>query len=704
MTRRTATFLAVPGLILLGAAAYLNSFRGAFVFDDKSAIEENAAIRRLWPLGPIFRGPRPVVDVTFAANYAIGRLHVEGYHLVNLAVHILAALALFGIVRRTLTLPVFAGRFDEAAALLGFCAALLWMVHPLQTEAVTYLTQRAESLMGLLYLLTMYALIRAASSPNHRGAWCAAAIATCALGMGCKEIMVTAPVVLLLYDRCFLAGSFGEALRRRWGLYLALAATWLILARSLAEAIGPHALSAGFRLQEVTPFQYARSEPGVILHYLALTFWPARLCLDYGWPVANGFRQIAPGLIVISALLAATVWALVRKPKWGFVSAWFFLVLAPSSSIMPIKDLAFEHRMYLPLAAPAVAAILAVWLIAARLSRRQLAIGITALLCLCAAAGLTAMTLQRNAQYRSEVSIWEDATGKRPQNPRAWSNLGEAYVNASRYEDAIRSCDKALKVEPSLSPAYYNRGLAWAGLDHMTEAISDYDKAIALKPDFAAAYNNRGVAHARAGRSYEALRDYDEALRLKPDYAQAYTNQGNVYTQLGQPADAIRDYDKAIMLNPEFAEAYYNRAIADGRLGRWDEAIRDCTRLLALNPGNAAAYNSRGNALANANRPDDAIRDFNQAIALNPGYAEAYYNRGNACADAHRNSEAIRDYDQAIALKPEFAAAYNNRAVAHYEAKAYGKARADLKMFMQLGGKPDPAFLKALEQAEGPAK
>ena len=526
MTRRTTTLLAAPAILVLGAAAYFNSLRGPFIFDDTPAIIENSAIRQLWPLGPILRGPRPVADLTFAANYAIGRLHVTGYHLVNIAVHILAALALFGIVRRTLTMPLIAGRFDDAAAtLLGFCAALIWMVHPLQTEAVNYVVQRAESLMGLFYLLTLYALIRAVSSPQP-AAWSVAAVVACALGMGCKQVMVTAPAALLLYDRTFIAGSFREALRRRWGFYLALAATWLILAHSILAAFSPHPDSAGFALAGVTPLAYARSELGVVLRYLELAFRPTGLCLDYSWPVAVQPRQFVPGAIVVGGLLAVTLWAVVRRPKWGFAGAWFFLLLAPTSSVLPISDLAFEHRMYLPLAAPAVAAVVAACLAAERLlgrpgesreARKRLALGITVLLALCAAAGLGAMTLRRNAQYRSEISIWEDATRKRPQNPRAWSNLGNAYANASRYSEAIRSCDKALELEPNFPEAYYNRGLAYAGIGRPTDAIRDYDKAIAWKPHFTAAYNNRAIAYARAGRSDEALLDYDEALKLNAD-------------------------------------------------------------------------------------------------------------------------------------------------------------------------------------------
>ncbi len=650
MTRRTKTILAAFGLVVLGAAAYFNSLRGPFIFDDASAITSNSSLRHWRPIGLILAGPRPVVDLTFRLNYSLNRLNVQGYHLFNLAFHILAALALFGIVRRTLTMPVFAGRFDDAAAtVLGFCAALIWMVHPLQTESVTYVVQRAESLMGLFYLLTLYVLIRAVSSPRP-AAWYATAVVACALGMGCKQVMVTAPATLLLYDRTFIAGSFREALRRRWGFYVALAATWLILAHSILEAFSPNPASAGFALAGVTPLGYARSEPGVVLHYLELTFKPTDLCLDYAWPVATRIWEFVPGAIIVGALLAVALWAVVRWPKWGFPGAWFFLLLAPTSSVLPIRDLAFEHRMYLPLAAPAATAVVAAYLVAERLlrqpresqeARKHAALGIAALLALCAAAGLGWLTFQRNAQYHSDISIWEDTTRQRPENARAWSGLGQAYDDAARYNDALRVCNRALALDPRTNlfdsaTIYCNRGLARAGLGRLTEAIQDYDMAIALKPDYDLAYNDRGLACAKMGRL----------------------------------ADAIRDYDKAIALNPEYAQAYESRGIAYARSGR----------------------------------PADALRDFDQAVALNPEYAEAYYNRGNACLDANRNSEAVADYNEAIALKPDFAIAYYNRAVAHYEMKAYDQASTDVKTFIRLGGQPEPGFLEALRHAAEPAQ
>jgi tetratricopeptide (TPR) repeat protein len=577
-------------IILAAVVVYSDSFHGPFIFDDNAVIQE-ATAKQPWPVWHTLIGPRPVVQATLALNYFIGGSRETGYHVVNLCIHIFAALALFGVIRRTLTLPSLGGRFDEkTAASLAFCAALLWAVHPLQTQAVTYVIQRMESLMGLFYLLTLYCFIRAASSPKPL-LWHAAAVAACALGMGSKEVMVSAPLIVLLYDRAFIAGSFREVFRRRWGLYLGLTATWLIVARSAVEAMSPHAISAGFQLQEVTPLQYARSEPGVILHYLALAFWPAGLCLDYGWPIAKEVERIAPGAIVIGGLLAATVWALVRRPKWGFVGAWFFLILAPTSSILPIKDLAFEHRMYLPLAAVVVLVILGAYLGWERLwqpagsgekvraargeGRRLMGQILAAILILSAAIALGWTTFLRNKDYATALAIWSDTARKAPNNARALNNLGWQLRNAGDNQGALDCLNRAIELRPTYADAYNNRAYTYASMKKFDEAFADCNKAIEFKPDLAAPYNNRGNLYLQLGDIGKAIEDFDQAIKLNPYYHQAYNNRALAHVKAGDDQAALADFSKAIEIMPDDPIPYKSRARAYYRLGEFAKALAD---------------------------------------------------------------------------------------------------------------------------------
>ena len=315
---RLAVATAASLILLAGAAAYSSSLGCAFVFDDTADIVGNGSIRHLWPIQDVFivhtaggtvLQSRPVVNLSLAVDYAIAGLDPRAYHLTNLVIHLLAGLTLFGIVRRTFLLPGLAQRFASAATPLALTVALIWTLHPLQTGAVTYVTQRYESLMGLFYLLAMYAAIRCGTSPHPRR-WAVVTAAAALLAMGCKEVAVSVPVCVLLYDRAFLAGSFREAWRQRRTMYLGLVGAWLAFAVLLCCS-GNRGAWAGYGLP-VSWIEYGRSQFGVVLHYLRLCFWPDPLVLDYHWPVACSAGQIMPGASVIGALAVATVWALVR--------------------------------------------------------------------------------------------------------------------------------------------------------------------------------------------------------------------------------------------------------------------------------------------------------------------------------------------------------------------------------------------------------
>src|ERR1700690_3677086 len=300
-------------LAAAAAAAYSGTFAVPMVFDDRDSILSNPTLRHLvsafFPPAESTVGGRPLLNVTLALNHAVSGTEVWSYHATNLAIHVLAGLTLLGILRRAL-----APRGERQALLVAFSAALLWTLHPLQTESVTYIIQRAESLMGLLYLLTLYCFIRGAERQGP-GPWFILSIGACLLGMATKEVMASAPLIVLLYDRTFIAGSFSEAWRRRRGVYAGLAATWLLLGFLILSAHGRGG-TAGLG-SGVSWWSYALTQFPAIVHYLRLSLLPHPLVLDYGTALETRALRIVPGLLFVAALLAATVWALFRRGALG---------------------------------------------------------------------------------------------------------------------------------------------------------------------------------------------------------------------------------------------------------------------------------------------------------------------------------------------------------------------------------------------------
>lgn len=655
-------------LVIAVCAAYANSLHGPFIFDDDPSIVENPSIRKLEfpnalaaPPQAVTVAGRPVVNLSLAVNYALGGLAVEGYHWVNLALHVLTTLVLFALARRTLLL--MPGPLGSAATGLALTVALLWACHPLQTESVTYIVQRAEVIVGLFYLLTLYCFLRGATSANGR-VWYAGAVAACALGMASKEVMVTAPLLTVLYDRTFVAGSFRQSLRRRWGLWLALAATWLLLP-ILYHASGQRGGSAGFGLG-MTAWQYARTQFGSIIRYLRLALWPNPLVLDYGSRIADSAAEIVPYALAVLVLVAATVAALVLRPKWGFLGAWLFGILAPSSTIVPLAtQTAAEHRMYLPLLAVVAIVVVASYQTIVRLGLRSR--WATAVPVFATASALTWGTHQRNNDYRSELAIWDANIRDWSLSDRAYLTRGTVYWTQGRYDDAIK----------------------------------DYDRSIALAPRSVKAYIGRGNAHADRHRYDKALNDYDQAISLNPRAADAYNGRGTALVDQGQLDLAIRDYSRAIELEPEFAEAYFNRAVARDAKGAIDAAIEDYDKVIRLQPDQAQAYARRGRARNHKGEIDAAIRDLDRAIALRPDLAEAYSNRGDARQSKGHYKEAIMDYEKAIALRPRLVAPYQSRAIAYLRMGEYDKAWDDVEMIRKLDGKPIPSFVADLATKSG---
>lgn len=655
-------FLSVALIVAATLAAYLTSFRGALVFDDLPGIANNPTIRDLrrtdlllvaiGPQGGTLSG-RPVPNFTLALNYAISGNALWSYHAFNLAIHLSASLALFGLVRRTLRRSILAAHFGEHAAPLAVAIALLWSLHPLQTESVTYLVQRVESLMGLCYLLTLYCFVRSVDAQQPRR-WQVAAFLSCLVGMGCKEVMVSAPLLVWLYDRTFVAGSWRESWRRRGWFHLSLLSTWLLLA-VLVVASGGRGGTAGFGT-ETSVWHYALTQCQVILAYLKLSFWPHPLLFDHNVRLVSGLSEVWPQAAILLSLLAGTGYLLVRRPAAGFAAIGFFAILAPTSSFVPVDDAMVEHRMYLPLAAIIALTVLSL----AALTRAKTRLLLP--LCLSIATVFGVLTARRNLDYESPMKLWRDTVEKNPTNSRAHNSLGAYLLNEGRLDEARDRFATALRLDPTHASAHYNLGHLLEKSGRTPEAVKSYETALRFNPRLEEAHVNLGHLLDRLGRAAEAVPHFEAALRLEPDASEVHASLGAVLLKLKRSTAAIEHLDAALALEPGRAETWCGLARAQQQQNNLPAARRAVERALQLKPDFPEALYVLGNLEAAAENFPGAVARFSRAIELAPDYIPARNNLANALLISGQTAAAIAQYRLILRERPDDRAVQENLA------------------------------------------
>lgn len=562
-----ASPLAGAALIaLLALLAWHNSFSAPFVFDDKINILENPSIRSLKPLSSVLSAPpgtgtagRPLLNLSLAVNHAISGLSPASYHALNLLIHVMSGMALLGLLRRTFGSSRLSPLFGSRAPVLALIAALAWTLHPLTTESVTYVSQRAESMMGMFFLACLYCAARGFEK-RPVNLWHAGAAAALVLGAASKEVIVAAPLLVLAWDAVFGQKKVMDALRRGWFLYLGLlgGTAWLFFLVWLGGTAGANPLDHG-----VGRFNYLVTQGGVILHYLRLSFFPVGQAFDYwDWDRSLTLAAYAKAALV-GALAVLSIWGLAKRHPAGFAGAWFFLILAPTSSIMPLKCPAYEHRMYLPLAAlAALSAGGLYWAARAvggrfpeNIRKRGGLLG--AVIAALAILSLGGLTVLRNRDYRTEFVLWADTLEKRPGNLKAHLNMAQALESLGDLKGAV---------------VHYKAGLA----------IDDYREQ-------AGAHYNIGNIMARTGRRDEAESHYRKALLARPAFPEALVNLAVLLTKKGLADEAERLYERAILQDYNLVEAHFNYANLLAGRGLWSEAAIHYRAVMNLAPHMTAA-------------------------------------------------------------------------------------------------------------------
>ncbi len=613
---RLRSVIPLGAIALAALFAYANAFHGEFVFDDDPEIVTQRLIRNLdhflWS-GEAYRAypNRVLVYFTFALNYARGGLDTTGYHAVNILVHLGTALLVYALALLSFRTPhLRRSALAPWGAPVALVAALLFVTHPLQTQAVTYVVQRLTSLATFFYVLAvvLYARWRLARDGGRAsgiggGALYAAILVSALAAMKSKEIALTLPVMIGVYELAFFAGPWR---RRLAGLVPILATLAVIpastfgLHKSLGELLSD---VADVRLHtELSRLDYLRTQLTVVVRYLGLLLVPVGQNLDYDYPVSRSFLELR---VALSALLLLALGALALA-AWGgpvgrwtrrafdpasrlvaFGLVWFFVALSVESSVIPIADVIFEHRVYLPsvgvfIAAASLGALAAHRLAPARAATATLAAGILVSVLLGAA------TLARNEVWATELTLWTDVVAKSPRKSRSRDNLGLALAHRQREAEAIVQFREAVRLDPRNVRAWNNLGVALVKIGRRAESAAALVAALQVDPEHPEALYNLGRLYLDEGRYDDAAELFQRAIRRRRDYAEAYANLGVAWNQLGRHAETIRLLEEAADLVRPMPEAHFNLGVAYVLAGDRRAAERELRLLAVMAPRLAA--------------------------------------------------------------------------------------------------------------------
>jgi Flp pilus assembly protein TadD len=499
----------------------------------------------------------------------------------------------------------------------------------------------------------LYCFIRYATGG---AVWGFISVFCCLLGMATKEVMVSAPLIVLLYDSTFLSGTVRSAWALHGRVHAALFASWILLAALVVSTGGNRGGTSGFGLG-LPWWQYALTQFPAIAHYLRLAFLP--FGLDFFYPVQwiYSAARVVPAACVVCALAGASIWGLWHRKWWGLVGFWFFAILAPTSLVPGITQTIAEHRMYLALAPVAIAAVAGIrWafrrICAAATPQwrmRDSASALTA--CVALAVALGVATERRNKTYESEIVLWGDTAAKSFNSPYVQNNFGVALAAANRNSEAAERFKAAVAQAPGYAEAHNNLALALAEGGRLTEAVEEYKLALKLRPEYPEAETNLGVALAAAGRQGEAIGHFQRVVQLAPDDAEARNDLAAALAESGRLTEAIAEYESVIKLKPDSAEVRYNLGNAYLANGRQADAIMQYADAVRLKPDYVDARSNLGAILAQTNRLPEAIEQYEKALNFAPEDADIHYNLGLALRAAGRAPEAEREFAEAARLR-----------------------------------------------------
>lgn len=673
-------------IFCLGTIVYSNSFLTLFQFDDWINITNNFAVRNIFNLHNIwtFLPRRFLLYLSLAFNYHVNGYHELGYHIFNLIIHLCCASLVWWLTLLTFLTPAMREeKISRHANAIALLAGLVFVSHPIQIEAVTYIVQRAASMATLFYLasLCFYVQSRLLQGIDPRQgegsfaqkSYYIGALVMAILAMFTKETAITLPLMILLYEFSFLK----EKGSVNWK-YLApfLATIFIIPVTMLLTETRTTRLQQLENEPGISWIHYLLTQFRVMVTYIRLLFLPVNQNIDYDYPVYRNILElpVLASLVLLSTILFSANRLFLKYRLISFGIFWFFLALLPESSFLPIKDVIFEHRLYLPMVGFSIFLVSALYYLLEKSSFKVLVISILVII-----TGYSVLTYQRNLVWKDGFTLWGDAVRKSPHKARPYLSLGYCYYTKGNFTQCILNYNKAIALDPKYAEAYNDLGVAYYAQGKFPQALENLDKAIALYPSYAKAYLDRGILYYAQGKLDEAVLDFNKALTTSSDVTVAY----NV---LKIKFDVVRIiyYTKAIRLNPKNAIAYFERGNIYKNEGNIPKAMLDFNTAIGINPQYAVVYNARSTIYLNQGELAKAMSDCNKAIEIDPANAQAYTSQGLIYAKLGNFNQAVLEYSKAIAIDPKDVLAYKYRAFSYDKLMEYGKVLEDVRKAQDL--------------------
>jgi len=707
---RVRSLAALFLLSLLATLIYSNTFSAPFVFDDIENIVDNPQVKDLKKF-LYLSGSRYVGFLSFALNHYFGGLHVFGYHLVNLIFHITNGFLVYSLV-----LLLFKAESQHSPLTthdtqrittpwIALAAAMLFVAHPIQTQAVTYIVQRFASLVTLFYLLTVVCYLKwrlASSETRRRFLWYGGAVLSTVLAMKTKENSFTLPFMILLVEGVF----FRSSTRKRWVALLPFLLTLPIIPLSHSGAIGEGEAGFAQETAEISRSDYLFTQFRVIVTYIRLLFLPIQQNLDYDYPIYHSLFEpsVFFSFLFLSSLFALSLYLLFasrrtpsvfRLPAFGIV--WFFLTLSIESSIIPIKDVIFEHRLYLPSVGFFMALSIGVmmgrkWLEGEGIPGVWGVIGFGVIVMV-----LSATAYQRNLVWHDAMTLWQDVVKKAPQKARGYNNLGNAMSRRGELVEAMEYYREALRINPTFVDAHNNLGNAMTQRGELVEAMRHYREALRINPVYVDAHNNLGNAMTQRGELVKAMKHYREALRIDPASVDAHNNLGTVMLKRGELVEAMKHYREALRIDPASVDAHNNLGNAMTQQGEFVEAMKYYREALRINPASVDAHYNLGTAMLKRGELVEAMKHYREALRINPASVDAHNNLGTAMLKGGELVEAMKHYREALRINPAYAQAHHNLGVALLNGGKPTEAIEPLCQALRLGyGLAEPNLKLAL--------